>query len=85
MLMAQALLKEVNRSFRALAGRKMVQQAESYALVEGNINVCKEHMITAFLSKAPNFKQDHLRNMLLEKGVSKTYIHDRLAIINGSN
>jgi hypothetical protein len=85
MLLAQALLKEVNRSFRALAGRKMVQQAESYALVEGNINVCKEHMITAFLSKAPNFKQDHLRNMLLEKGVSKTYIHDRLAIINGSN
>lgn len=75
---AQILLKHVSISFRELARKKMVIQAESFALIEGTMKVTKDYMITAFLFTTPYFKQDDLQNLLIEHGVSREFIDQQL-------
>lgn len=76
--LAQILLKYVSISFRELARKKMVLQAESFALIEGTMEVTKDFMITAFLYTTPYFKQDDLQNLLMKHGVSREFIDQKL-------
>lgn len=73
--MAQTFLKHVAINFRELARKKMVAQAESFAIIEGTMEVTKDDMIKAFLYTTPYFKQDDLQKMLVEHGVSQEFIN----------
>ncbi len=77
--MAQDLLKTVAIAFRELARKKMVAQAESYAIVEGTMEVTREDVIKAFLYTTPYFKQDDMQNSLIEMGVTREYIDKTIA------
>lgn len=79
LLMAQQLLKHVSIHFREIARKKMVEQAESFALIEGTMEVSVEDMVTAFLHTTPYFKQDHLQQLLRENGISQEFIDQKLA------
>lgn len=76
--MAKDLLSHVTIHFRDSARKKMVKQAEALALVEGNLEVGHDDMVTAFLYTTPYFKQDALQKLLIQNGVSQQFIDAQL-------
>ena len=76
--MAKSLLSHVTIHFRDSARKKMVAQAEALALIEGNLEVRQDEMVTAFLYTTPYFKQDVLQELLIQNGISKAFIDDQL-------
>ncbi len=76
--MAKSLLSHVTIHFRDSARKKMVKQAEALALIEGNLEVGQDEMVTAFLYTTPYFKQDALQELLIQKGISQAFIDEQL-------
>jgi len=76
--MAKSLLSHVTIHFRDSARKKMVKQAEALALIEGNLEVGQDEMVTAFLYTTPYFKQDALQELLIQNGINPTFIEEQL-------
>lgn len=76
--MAKTLLSHVTIHFRDSARKKMVAQAEALALVEGSLEVGRDEMVTAFLYTTPYFKQTALQELLIQHGISQTFIDEQL-------
>jgi len=76
--MAKSILTHVTIHFRNPARKKMVQQAEAFALIEGNLHVTKDDMISAFLYTTPYFKQDDLQKILIDNGISQEFIDEQI-------
>ncbi len=76
--LAKELLAHVTIHFRNSARSKMVKQAEALALIEGNLAVSFDDMVTAFLYTTPYFKQDDLQRLLIQNGVSREFIDTQI-------
>jgi len=66
----QELMKEVPVDFREMAKAKVVEAAESYAIVAGEIKVDFRKAVSAIIHTTPAFRQEQLSDTLKVRGIN---------------